>query len=169
MAHMKYGCMHPSPKTTEYPVAASQYFPHIGPSLVNLDGSGNVTLLETADTTVFGVAIVPTGRGNPTNTSDVYWLSSATAAEDRIPIIKTDSDYSFLMLADDTPTASQAGNACDLTAATDKSAGTVVDYVNIGTSSTDIFIIQGRGVDFVADAGANDVVVKLNRTKRQGD
>ena len=162
---MKYGCMHPSPKTTEYPVAASQYFPHIGPSLVNLDGSGNVTLLETLDTSVFGVAVVPTGRGNPTNTSDSYWMSSATAAEDRIPIIKTDSNYNFLLLADDTPTASQAGNACDLTAA--NAAG--VDYVDIGTSTNDIFIIQGRGVDYHADAGTNDVVVKLNRTKRQGD
>ena len=165
MAHMKYGCMHPSPKTTEYPVAASQYFPHIGPSLVNLDSSGNVTLLETADTSVFGVAVVPTGRGNPANTSDVYWMSSATAAEDRIPIIKTDSNYNFLLLADDTPTAAQAGDACDLTAA--NAAG--VDYVDIGNSTNDIFIIQGRGVDFNADAGANDVVVKLNQVHAQGD
>ena len=165
MAHMNYGCMHPSPKTTEYPVAASQYFGHAGPNLVNLDSSGNVTLLETADTSCFGIAIVPTGRGNPTNTSDVYWMSSATAAEDRIPIIKTGSNYNFLLLADDTPTASQAGDACDLTATNSAS----VDYVNIGTSTKDIFIIQGRGVDFDNRAGANDVVVKLNQVHAQGD
>ena len=162
---MNYGCMHPSPKTTEYPVAASQYFAHTGPNLVYLDGSGYLTKALTATATIFGVAIVPTGRGNPTNTSDVYWMSSATAAEDKIPVIKVDSGYSFLMLADDTPTASQAGNACDLTAVNDAN----LDYVNIGTSSTDIFIIQGRGVDFDNRAGDNDVVVKINREVRQGD
>ncbi len=165
MAHMNYGCMHPDPKTTEYPVKGSQYFGHAGPNLVNLDGSGYVTLLETADSTVFGVAIVPTGRGNPTNTSDLYWMSSATDAQDRIPIIKTDSNYNFLLLADDTPTASQAGDTCDLTATNSAS----VDYVNIGTTSTTVFVIQGRGVDFDNRAGANDVVVKLNREVRQSD
>ena len=164
MAHMNYGCMHPSPKTTEYPVAADQFFSHIGPNLVNIT-TGYITLAETADTTIFGVAVVPKGRGNPANTSDLYWKSNGTSGVDKIPIIKVDSGYNFLFLADDTPTASQAGNACDLTAA--NAAG--VDYVDIGNSTNDIFIIQGRGVDYNADAGANDVVVKLNREVRQGD
>jgi hypothetical protein len=165
MANMNYGCMYPNPKTTEYPVAASQYFPHVGPNLVDVDGSGNLTLAETATATIFGVAIVPTGRGNPTNTSDLYWMSSATAAQDKIPVIKVDSGYNFLFLADDTPTASQAGDTCDLTATNSASE----DLVNIGTSSTTVFIIQGRGVDFDNRAGANDVVVKLNPETRQGD
>jgi len=164
MAHMNYGCMHPSPKTTEYPVAGSQYFPHIGPSLVNIT-TGYVTLAETADTTIFGVAVVPKGRGNPTNTSDDYWMSNAVDGVDKIPIIKVDSGYNFLLLADDTPTAAQAGDTCDLTAA--NAAG--VDYVDIGTSSTTVFIIQGRGVDYDARAGANDVVVKINPEIRQSD
>ncbi len=162
MAHMNYGCMHPNPKTTEYPVAANQYFPHVGPSLVDVNGTGFLTLAETADSAIFGVAIVPTGRGNPTNTSDLYWMSGPEG-QDRIPVIKVDSGYSFLLLADDTPAVSQAGDNCDLTATNSAS----VDYVNIGTSSTAVFIIQGRGVDFDNRAGANDVVVKLNPAKRQ--
>jgi hypothetical protein len=166
MAHMNYGCMHPSPKTTEYPVAASQYFAHNGPNLVYLDGSGNVTkALTSATTTIFGIAVIPTGRGNPTNTSDVYWMSSATAAEDRVPVIKVDSNYNFLLLSNGTPTASQAGDACDVLAVNDANP----DYVAVATSTTDVMIIQGRGVDFDNRATTADVVVKLNRTKRQSD
>ena len=165
MAHMNYGCMHPSPKTTEYPVVADQFFSHIGPNLVYLDSSGYVTKALSATTTIFGVAVVPKGRGNPANTSDLYWKSSGTDAQDKIPIIKVDSGYNFLFLADDTPTAAQAGDACDLTAVNDANP----DYVDIGTSDVNVFIIQGRGVDYDNRAGANDVVVKINPETRQSD
>ena len=163
MAHMKYGCLHPNPKTTEYPVAAGVYFRHDQPNMVYVDASGNLALVVTATATVKGVAIVPKGRG--AGTSDDYYLSNATAAVDRFPVIDVDEGYNFIWLADDTPTASQAGDACDLLGDDD---GTVF-YVDIGTSSTDVCIIQGRGVDYKADAAANDVVVKMNPAKRQTD
>jgi len=164
MAHMRYGCLNLNPKTTMYPVAASQYFRHDGPNFVYLDGSGHVLLALAATATIFGtVASVPKSQG--AGSDDNYWLSSATAAQDELPIIHIDENESFLFLADDTPTASQAGDACDLDAVNDGTAY----YVNIGTSSTDVCIIQGRGVDFKADAGTNDVVVKLNPAKRQTD
>jgi len=163
MAHLRYGCIYPVPETVEYPVAASQYFRHDAPNFVYLDSNGRVTLALAATATIFGYAIVPKGRG--AGTSDDYWLSSATAGADKIGVIPATANYSFLCLADDTPTASQAGNCCDLDAINDGTAY----YVNIGTSSTDVLIIQGRGVDFKADAGANDVVVKINPTKIQVD
>ena len=161
---MNYGCMHPSPKTTEYPVAGSQYFSHIGPNLVDIT-TGYITLAESADATVFGVAVVPKGRGNPTNTSDLYWMSNAVDGVDKIPIIKVDSGYNFLFLADDTPTAAQAGDRCDILVANAANA----DYADIGENTTGVLIIQGRGVDYDARAGANDVVVKLNPETRQSD
>lgn len=164
MAHMRYGCLSPNPKTIMYPVAASQYFRHDYPHFVFLDGSGHVELAVTATATIFGcVAAVPKGQGS--GSSDDYWLSSATAGADELPIILTDEHESYLFLADDTPTASQAGDECDLLVDNDGTAG----YIDIGTSSTDVCIIQGRGVDFKADAGTNDVVVKINPEFRQHD
>ena len=155
---MKYGCLHPNPKTTEYPVATGVYFRHDQPNMVYLDASGNLALVVTATTYAKGVAVVPKGRGS--GTSDDYYLS---VAGDRFPVIDVDSGYDFLWLADATPTAAQAGDACDLLGDDDGTAF----YVDIGTSSTDMLIIQGRGVDYKADAGANDVVVKMNPAKRQ--
>ena len=163
MAHTRYGCLHPDPETVEYPVAASQYFRHDGPNFVYLDGSGHVTLALAATATLFGYAVIPKGRG--AGTSDNYWLSSATAGADKVAVIPATGNYSFLCLADDTPTAAQAGDACDLDAVNDGTAY----YANIGTSTTNVLIIQGRGVDFKADAGTNDVVVKINPTLIQQD
>jgi hypothetical protein len=163
MAHLKYGCLHPAPKTKEYPVAASQYFRHDGVNAVYLDGSGHVTLALTATATLLGIAIVPKGRG--AGSSDNYWLSSATAGKDKIPVIAVDGGYEFLAKADDTVTAAMKGNACDLIAVNDGTATTV----DVGTSSTDVFLIQDLGTNVKADASATDVVVKINPAKVQAD
>lgn len=163
MAHTRYGCLHPTPKTIMLPVAASQYFRHDAPNFVYLDGNGRVTLALAATATLYGYAIIPKGRG--AGTSDDYWLSSATAGADSVPVIPASENLEFLCLADDTPTAGQKGNACDLDAINDGTAY----YVNIGTSSTDVVIIQALGTDRKADAGANDVVVIINPAKIQAD
>lgn len=160
---MRYGCLNPNPKTVEYPVAASQYFRHDGPNFVYLDGNGRVTLALAATATLFGYAIIPKGRG--AGSSDNYWLSSATAGADKIPVIPATENERFLCLADDTPTASQAGDACDLDAVNDGTAY----YVDIGTSTTDVLIIQKVGTDVKADAGTNDVVVIINPATVQTD
>ena len=163
MASLKYGCLHPAPETKEYPVAASQYFYHNGVNAVYLDGSGNVTLALTATATLLGIAIVPKGRG--AGASDNYWLSSATAAKDKIRVIPVSAQYEFLLPADATVTAAMKGNACDLIAVNDGTA----TQVDVGTSSTDVFIIQDLGTNVKADASATDVVVKLNPAKVQAD
>ena len=164
---MKYGCLNPNAKTTMYPVAASQYFKHDYPWFVYLDGSGHITLAVTASEKLFGcVASVPAGRG--AGTSDLYWLSSATAGADYLPVITVDQGESFCFLADATPTLAQAGDACDLLVDNDGTAG----YVDIGVSSTDVLIIQGpaNGEPFkIAGAVANDVVVKMNHDEQQID
>jgi len=163
MSHMKYGVLTPNAKSIELPVAASQFFRHDGVNAVYLDGSGHVTLALTATATLFGVAIVPGGQG--AGASDNYWKSSATAGKDKIPVIPVSENAQFLVPSDDTVTQAMAGNACDLIAVNDGTATTV----NVGTSSTDVFLIEGRGVDYKYDAAATDVVVRLNPAKVQAD
>ena len=163
MAHLRYGCLDPAPITKEYPVTASQYFRHDGPNFVYLDGNGRVSLALAATATIFGYAIVPKGRG--VGSSDDYWLSSATEGKDKIAVIAADQGYNFLCLGNTTVTAAMAGNACDLDAVNDGTAY----LVQVATSSTDVLLIQGRGVDFKADAGTSDVVVKINPAKLQAD
>lgn len=163
MASLKYGCLHPAPQTVMMPVAASQFFNHNGVNAVYLDGSGHVTLALTATATLFGIAVVPTGMG--AGSSNDYWKSSSTAGKDKIPVIPISGQYEFIFPADDTVTAAMAGNACDLIAVNDGTATTV----DVGTSATDVFLIQGRGIDRVSYAAATDVIVKLNPAKVQAD
>jgi len=163
MASLKYGCLHPAPKTKEYPVAASQYFFHNGVNAVFLDG-GVIKQALTATATLLGFAVVPKGRG--AGTSDNYWLSSATAGADKIAVIDALDGYEFLLPADDTVTAAMRGAACDMIAVNDGTA-TLVD---VGTSARDVFIITELGtIRKGSDAVATDVVVKFNPAKRQAD
>lgn len=160
MASIKYGCITPNVVGREYPVAASQYFRHDGVNAVYLDGSGHVTLALTATATLKGVAVVPKGRG--AGSSDSYWLSNATAAVDKVFVI-TDLGAEYLLPADDTVTAAMAGDACDLISVNDGTATTV----DVGTSSTDVFLIQAQGINY--GGAATDVVVKINPAKVQAD
>jgi len=163
MASIKYGCLNPVPKTKMYPVAASQYFRHDGVNVVYLDANGRVALALTTTATLLGFAVVPKGRGAGTN--DNYWLSSATAGEDEIPVIKADEGYDFLCPADATVTAAMRGDACDLIAVNDGTA----TQVNVGTSVKDVFIIQDLGTNIKSNASATDVVVKINPAKIQAN
>lgn len=163
MASLKYGCLDPSPKTTEYPVAASQYFYHNGFPAVYLDASGHVTTALTATATLFGYAVVPGGRG--AGASDDYWLSSATAGADKIPVILASDGYRFLAPGIITCTDAMLGGAWDIIAVND---GTLT-HVDLDTSSTDVVIAVKKGVDVKADAAATDVVVIFNPAKIQAD
>lgn len=162
MASLKYGLLKPlGCPTVEVGVAASQFFYHNGVNAVYLDDSGHATLALTATGTVYGIAIVPNGMG--AGTSANYWKSSATAGADKIHVIPVSEGASFLLPADDTVTEAMRGNACDLIAVNDGSATTV----DVGTSSTDIFLIEDLGSKF--GGNSTDVVVKLNPAKVQAD
>ena len=163
MASLKYGCLHPAPVTKMYPVAASQFFYHNGVNAVFLDGNGRVELAITATATLLGHAIVPTGFGSGSSVD--YWKSSATAGKDEIAVIAVDGGYDFLFPADDTVTEGMKGNAVDLISVNDGTATTV----DVGTGSTDVFIIQDLGTNKHAYASATDVVVKFNPAKVQAD
>lgn len=163
MASLLYGCLDPSPKTKEYPVAASQYFYHEGFNAVYLDSSGNVTGALTATATLLGVAVVPKGRG--AGSSDDYWLSSATAAADRIPVILAKDGYEFLAPGIITCTAAMTGGAWDIVAVNDGTA----TYVDLDTSSTDVVICTDLGVNRKAGAPATSAVVIINPAKIQAD
>ena len=165
---MTYGCMNPNAKTTMMPVADSQYFQHAGHNVVYVDSTtGYLTaaLTDTGTSMVFGVAIIPKGRGNTTNTSDDYWLSSATAGADWVPVIKAEDDYEFLFISNGTPVIADTASDCDLVNVNTASAKTIA----IATSTNDDFIIQGLGVDLNSKATTADVVVKFNIEEIQAD
>ena len=161
MASPKYGCLDPKARSKVYPVEASQYFYHNGVNAVILSADGLIQLAITADQKLFGFAVVPGGMGAGTN--PLYWLSSATAGKDKIPVILAVDKYSFLLPADDTVTASMKGNACDMIAVNDGTATTV----DVGTGSQDVFTIQDLGVNVCGWASATDVVVKINLNEIQ--
>ena len=163
MASRKYGVLNAGHKSQMLPVAASQFFYHNGVNAVYLDASGHVTLALTATATIYGIAVVPGGMG--AGASNNYWKSSATAGKDKIPVIPVSENASFLLPSDDTVTVAMVGNACDLISVNDGTATTV----DVGTSATDVFLIKGRGVDYVSDAAATDVVVQINPAKQQAD
>lgn len=145
----------------EHPVAASQFFRHDGVNLVFLDSSGHVTLALTATATIYGRAIVPGGTGADTDNS--YWKSSATAGADKMTIIPVAASERILAKADDTVTEAMIGNAADIIAVND---GTET-LVDVGTTSTDVLLIVGKGIDY--NGSATDVVVKINPAKTQAD
>ena len=165
MAHPRYGCLHPNPKTTEFPCNASEVWHHAGANVCFIGSDGFITQAITTTQKVFGYANVPKGMGAGSATAS--WKASATDGEDKIAVIKASDGYDFLLPANNTITALMAGNAADIlnTSATD----TTASLVDTATTTNDIFIIQGRGVDFVAGAAITDVVVKFNPSERQAD
>jgi len=164
MASLKYRCLKLNPVVVTVPVAASQYFYHNGINMVDLDGSGHATTLETADTSYYGMAIVPKGQG--AGSSDNYWLSSSTAGEDEIQVIviNGNEDATFLLPADTTVSAANNGNAVDFVATNDGTA----TYVNTSASSTDMMIQVDVGTS-VAGGSTTDGVFKFNPAKVQAD
>ena len=164
MASLKYGCVTPNAKGREYPVAASQFFPHEGGAFVYLDGSGHILFGLTATATLFGYAIVPAGVGVGAAGS-TYWKSSATAGADKMFVI-TDIDAEFVVPGNATVTAAMAGNAADLVGVND---GAAAQKVATATSTYDVLLIQGRAMDIGAGYATTDALVKRNPAKVQAD
>ena len=172
MASIKYGCLNPNAKTKEYPVEASQYFQHEGFNPVLLNDSGNLIGALDASTTLLGVAIVPKGRGNATNTSDAYWMSSATAAKDKLPVVLGVDGEQFLAptgtsaQADTTvAAATHVGNAYNVTGANTATS----HWVDLGETDIGNVIIMDLGVNVHTDAAVTDAVVIINPLLCQAD
>jgi len=165
MAHPRYGCLDPKAVTVEYPCGADEVWHHAGANVCFLDATGYITQAITTTGTVFGYAIIPTGMGAGSVVAS--WKASATEGADKIPVILATAGYEFLLPSDGTPTIAQVGDACDIlnTSATD----TTASLVDIGTSTNDIFIIQGIGTDYHGGAASTDVVVKFNPAELQAD
>ena len=163
MAHPRYGCLNPKAATVEYPCNADEVWQHNGAHVCLLDASGYITQALTTSVSVFGYAIIPGGMG--AGTAVASWKAGDDGV-DKIPVILASAGEEFLLPSDDTPTIAQIGNACDIlnTASTDTAS-----LVDIGTSTNDIFIIQGRGVDYHSGCAATDVVVKFNPAELQAD
>lgn len=160
----KLGCINGVHRSKEYPVAASQKFNRTGGAFVYLDGSGHVTLALSATATLFGYAVVPQGIGSGLGTDSAVWQSSATAGADRIPVI-TDLNAEFLVPTAGAVTAAMAGNAVDIVGVNDGTQQTC----NEAAGSTDVLIIQGRGMDLAGATTTSFAVVKRNPAKNQAD
>ena len=157
----KYGCITGVPRSKMYPVAASQYINRSTGAFIYMDGSGHVTTALTASQKLFGYVGCPAGHG--AGTSDSYWKSSATAGADKIPVIRLSRDLEFLMPADEAPTASQVGDACDLLSVNNGTA----QQIDVGTSTNNVFLIQNVGT--TAGGSTTDVIVKMNPAELQID
>lgn len=164
MAHPRYGCLHPNPKTTEYPCNANEVWHHAGANVCLLDSSGYITQALGSTGKVFGYANIPAGMGAGSATAS--WKAGDDGV-DKIPVILASDGYDFLLPANNTITVAMVGNAADIvnSSATD----TTASLVDTATTDDDIFIIQGRGIDRVAGAKITDVVVKFNPSERQAD
>ena len=165
MAHPRYGCLDPNPVTVEYPCGADEVWHHAGANVCLLDATGYISQALSATDKVFGYAIVPTGMG--AGSAVASWKASATEGADKIPVILATAGYEFLLPSDGTPTIAQVGDECDLLNAS--ATDTTASLIDIGSSSTESFIIQGRGVDYHAGCAVTDVVVKFNPAELQAD
>ena len=164
MAHPRYGCLEPKPVTVEYPCNADEVWHHAGANVCLLDGSGYITQALSATDKVFGYAVIPGGMG--AGTAPASWKAGSDGV-DKIPVILATAGYEFLLPSDATPTIAQVGDECDLLNAS--ATDTTASLIDIGSSSTESFIIQGRGVDYHAGCAATDVVVKFNPAELQAD
>ena len=165
MASPIYGPIETSPKTTEYPMNASDVFAHAGATFVILGSDGFITPALSGTTKLFGWAIVPKGTGAGTDVDD--WKASSTDGKDKLPVVLASDGYTFVAPADASVTAGQAGDGCDLlnASATDSTAS----LVDIGATSTKVFIIQGLALGKVPGAAATDVLIKVDPAKLQAD
>lgn len=164
MAHPRYGCLNPKAVTVEYPCNADEVWHHDGANVCFLDSSGYISQALGSTEKVFGYAIIPTGMG--AGSAVASWKAGADGV-DKIPVVLASAGEDFLLPSNATITVAMVGNAADI--ANDSATDTTASLVDIGTTTDDIFIIQGRGVDFVAGSAATDVVVKFNPSERQAD
>jgi len=165
MASPIYGPLNPNAKTVEYPANADEVWHHAGANFCFLGSDGFVTQSLSGTATIFGYAIIPTGTG--AGTAVASWKASATDGKDKVPVILASEMETFVMPADATVTVGQAGNKCDIlnSSATD----TTASLIDIGTSSNDVFIIQGLALGRVPGAAATDVLVQMNIANQQAD
>jgi hypothetical protein len=164
MAHPRYGCITANAKTTEYPCNADEVWHHDGANVCLLDGSGYITQALGSSGTVFGYANVPKGMGAGSATAS--WKAGDDGV-DKIAVFKASDGYEFLLPSNNTITVAMAGNAADIV--NDSATDTTASLVDTATTTDDIFIIQGRGVDRVAGSKITDVVVRFNPSERQAD
>ena len=164
MAHPRYGCLNPKAATVEYPCNADEVWQHAGAHVCYLDASGYITQALGSDSTLFGYAIVPTGTG--AGTAVASWTAGADGV-DKISVIPATAGEEFLLPTNGTPAVTQVGNCCDLVNAS--ASDTTASLINVATSTTDVFIIQGIGTDYHAGSASSDVVVKFNPAKIQTD
>jgi hypothetical protein len=164
MAHPRYGCLNSKAVTVEYPCNADEVWHHDGANVCLLDGSGYLTQALGSSGSVFGYAIIPTGMGAGSATAS--WKAGDDGV-DKIPVVLASAGEEFLLPSNDTITIAMVGNCADI--ANDSASDTTASLVDIGTTTDDIFIIQGRGVDYHSGCSATDVVVKFNPAEIQAD
>jgi len=126
---LKHGWAYGDKTGKEYPCAANQYFYRRGGHFVYADGAGNMTLVASSTSKIFGWAETPKDAAGYNS-----WKSSATAKGDSVFVV-TNGDAVYAIPALETTAslnASCVGDAVDII--TSGSTYTMIQYANIGVN-----------------------------------
>lgn len=155
MASFNYRCLTPNVAVEEHLVKADEKFFHEGAHFVVLNGSGLARVCINNETSIYGWALVPQGRGD--GTSDAYWQANSSGTSKIMVVV--DEDAKFLVPADDTVAIASVGDAMDfiLPASSD---GTI-QTMDLGETNQNVVRIVGIGTS-LKGGSTTDAIVKIN-------
>ena len=155
MASLKFRCLTPNVTVEEHLVKADEKFFHEGSHFVVLNASGLARVCINNETSIYGWALVPQGRGN--GSSDAYWQANSGGTSKIMVVV--DEDARFLVPLDDVITEANLGNAMDfvLPASSD---GTI-QTIDVGESSQNVVRLVGLGTSLKGGT-TSDGIVKIN-------
>lgn len=171
MSEVRYGPVIGSYNTVMFPVADAQMFHPNGAAFVYLDAYGKVTLAVTADTYLFGWALVPRSLKG-TDLTNGYWTSLTVGAAvivgtSKVPVIVAAMNPNVAYRVPTTPAgglaiAARIGECSDLVGVIDDGS---VQYATPGTNATDVLL----NVALPEDGDTNSILVTINPNTIQRD
>ena len=164
VASVKYGRVTALGRPMRLPFAASQPFHNRGAAFVLVDSSGYVTAGIAASTALFGWFECPgwsPGSVLVTSTTGGYvWTSSSVAGTDYSGVVPAVVGEQFRCPTDAALEETHFGAAADIVVQTGN-----IQQVDLGTTSTDLLLVLGKGE--LIDAGLSEAIVGINPAKIQ--
>lgn len=156
---VKYGRVTSLGRPMRLPFAASQIFHRRGAAFVTVDASGYVTAGAAADTALFGWWEVPGFSPGASEVSGSIFTTSSTAGTDYQGVVPAVPGEQYRVPTDAALTETMFGQACDIVVSSNQM------LADVGTSTTDVLLILGKG-EFI-DAGLSEAIVTINPAKVQ--
>ncbi len=161
---LKYGRVTNLGRPMRLPFAASQPFHARGAAFVTVDSSGYVTAGVAADTALFGWWECPgwsPGATEVSSTTGGYvFTTSSVAGTDYAGVVPAVPGEQYRCPTDAALAETYFGAAADIVVQT----GNIMQ-VDVGTTTTDILLVLGKG-EFI-DAGLSEAIVTINPAKIQ--